>query len=160
ALEPFLLQEGNVAWARTADGNATFFTLALTENREPVKNAPYTATAVTESTQTLLDGNRIVHKSAVSLARDSQGRTRREQTISQLGSVRIDGPERKLVIINDPAAHTEYILNPSEQTARVLKHDPTDIKATEGLRKKLEGSEPPEGMLKKLEALQAGEQGT
>jgi hypothetical protein len=159
--ETFLLQEGNVGWARSGEGVATFFTFA--GSQEPVKNAPYTATAVTESTQTLVDGNRIVHKSSVFLARDNQGRTRREQTISQLGPMRIDGPERKLVIINDPVAHTEYVLNPSEQTARVLKqNESTDTKATEVLRKKLEArrGEEPEGMIKKLEVMQAGEQGT
>src|SRR5262245_21076259 len=101
--ETFFLQEGNVGWARSDDGAAMFFTLALNGNQEPVKNAPYTATAVTESTQTLLDGNRIVHKNSAFLARDSQGRTRREETFSQLGAVRIDGPEHKVVIINDPA---------------------------------------------------------
>src|SRR5262249_58354759 len=126
-------------------------------------NAPYTATAVTESTQTLADGNRIVHKSSALLARDSQGRTRREQTISQLGAVRIDGPERTMVIINDPTAHTEYVLNPSEQTARVVKRDAADVKRGEELRKKLTRMEydvQSAGVQRKLEGMQSGEPGT
>src|SRR5262249_35579325 len=88
----FLLQEGNAGWVRSNDGG-TFFTV-LAGREEQVKNAPYTATAVTESTQTLVDGNRIVHKNSTFVARDSQGRTRREETLSQMGSVRIDGPEK------------------------------------------------------------------
>ena len=44
-----------------------------------VKGAPYSAVAVTESTQTLSDGNQIMRKSEVTLYRDSEGCTRREQ---------------------------------------------------------------------------------
>ena len=40
---------------------------------------PYSAEAVTESTQVLADGNRIVRKSTTRMYRDSEGRTRREQ---------------------------------------------------------------------------------
>ncbi|MEJ7607968.1 MAG: hypothetical protein WKF37_17295, partial [Bryobacteraceae bacterium] len=49
-----------------------------------VKNAPYTAEAVTETTQVLADGNRITHKSTASLARDGEGRTRRETTLGNI----------------------------------------------------------------------------
>ena len=41
-----------------------------------VKNAPYSAEAVTETTQKLADGNRISTKVTANLHRDSQGRTR------------------------------------------------------------------------------------
>jgi hypothetical protein len=44
-----------------------------------VKNAPYTAEAVTETVRTLADGNRIVHKTTTLLARDGYGRTRQER---------------------------------------------------------------------------------
>src|SRR5262245_33219703 len=70
-------QEGpGTASFHAANGQATFFHYEIAGSQEAVKNAPYTATAVTESTQTLADGNRIVHKSSTFLARDSQGRTR------------------------------------------------------------------------------------
>ena len=52
---------------------------------KPVKGAPYAAEAVTETTQTLADGNRITRKSSANVYRDSAGRTRREETISALG---------------------------------------------------------------------------
>jgi len=45
-----------------------------------VKNAPFAADIVTESTQTLPDGNHIRQTSTVKLYRDSEGRTRREQS--------------------------------------------------------------------------------
>lgn len=50
-----------------------------------VKGAPYSAQAVTETTQTLGDGNRIVNKSTAALYRDGEGRTRREQSLRAIG---------------------------------------------------------------------------
>src|SRR5262249_984876 len=58
----------------------SFFTAEAAAAGEVVTNAPYTATAVTERTQVLSDGNRIVNRSSAFMARDSQGRTRREVT--------------------------------------------------------------------------------
>ena len=52
----------------------------------PVKGAPYSAQAVTETTQTLADGNRIVQKSTAMVYRDSLGRERREETLRGIGS--------------------------------------------------------------------------
>ena len=37
----------------------------------PVKDAPYTADAITETTQVLADGNRIDQRAAAAIARDS-----------------------------------------------------------------------------------------
>ena len=48
--------------------------------REIVKNAPYSAEAVSESVQLLTDGNRIVKRTRSQIARDSFGRTRQERT--------------------------------------------------------------------------------
>lgn len=56
-----------------------FMSREFGDPREIVKNAPYTAEAVTESIQTLPDGNRIVKKSTALLARDTMGRTRQER---------------------------------------------------------------------------------
>ncbi|HXI61811.1 MAG TPA: hypothetical protein VNF70_03840, partial [Pyrinomonadaceae bacterium] len=54
---------------------------------KPIKGAPYSADAVTETTQILGDGNRIVNRSTATLYRDSEGRTRREQTLKSIGGV-------------------------------------------------------------------------
>ena len=50
-----------------------------------VTGAPFSATISTQATQTLADGNQIQHTSTGSLARDSQGRTRRDMTLPGFG---------------------------------------------------------------------------
>ncbi|MGH9722014.1 MAG: hypothetical protein ACRD8O_17540, partial [Bryobacteraceae bacterium] len=84
-----------------------------------VKGAPYSADAVTESTQILPDGNRIVRKSTAQTFRDGEGRTRREQSLSQVGPW-ASGQAMKSVFINDPVAGVNYILEPNERTARKI----------------------------------------
>lgn len=86
-----------------------FYTF-MGEASKVVKNAPYTAMAVTETTQTLGDGNRIINKTTASLARDSEGRTRREENIVRIGTLQGSGP--KMVSIHDPVAHAEYVFQP------------------------------------------------
>jgi len=76
-----------------------------------VKGAPYSAETVTESIQTLSDGNRIVNRITSSVFRDSEGRTRREQTLKGLGI--LGGGEEPLqtIFINDPVAGVTYALD-------------------------------------------------
>src|SRR5438874_1375566 len=50
-----------------------------------VKNAPYSAEAVTETTQRLVDGNRITNKMTSNMYRDNEGRTRREEKVGAIG---------------------------------------------------------------------------
>ena len=61
------------------DGNFVFLA-SESFSGKVVKGAPYSAEAVTESIQTLSDGNRIINKFSRSVYRDSEGRTRREQS--------------------------------------------------------------------------------
>jgi hypothetical protein len=97
-----------------------------------MKGAPFSATAVTESTQTLADGNRIVKKQSTQFARDGEGRIRRELG-EMAGPVQLDGP--KMVMIHDPVANTAVVLNPAAQTARVMKHENgPGIHSTERMR--------------------------
>jgi len=80
---------------------------------------PYKADAVTEITQSLADGNRIVRKTTSSVSRDSEGRTRREANLAALGPLAPhDAP--RLVFIQDPVAGTTYVLEPDSRTARKL----------------------------------------
>jgi hypothetical protein len=109
------------SWERLPEGKVSFFAADLAEGGDPVKNSPYSASAVSESTQTLADGNRITSKSTAFVARDSQGRTRREQSFDHLGSLNMEG--NKVIFISDPAARTDFILNPEEKNARVVKRD-------------------------------------
>jgi hypothetical protein len=94
---------------------------------EFVKGAPYTATATTETTQVLADGNRIVNKSSASLARDSEGRTRREETLSNAGPLPLS--PMKMVFIDDPTTSSSYVLNMTEKTADVMKADTGKVMA-------------------------------
>jgi len=85
-----------------------------------VEGAPFSAEAVTESTQILHDGNRIVRKSTALVYRDSQGRTRREQTLRGVGPWAADEPFQS-TFIDDPVAGVGYILNPRSRTAQMAK---------------------------------------
>lgn len=96
-----------------------------------VKGAPYQAEAVHEFVQTLADGNRIVRRSSSTVARDSEGRTRREQGLAAIGPVLAGGPEAKTVFINDPVAGVSWILEPDEKVARKITR-PSFDKAERG----------------------------
>jgi len=83
-----------------------------------VKNAPYSAEVVTETTQTLPDGNRIRQTNSSRFYRDGEGRTRREQSLKSLNGLAPNSDLQQAVFINDPVAHTNYALNPADKTAR------------------------------------------
>ncbi|HYO62697.1 MAG TPA: hypothetical protein VER08_03470 [Pyrinomonadaceae bacterium] len=85
-----------------------------------VKGAPYSGEAVTETVQTLADGNRIVRKNTAQIYRDSEGRTRREQTFAHVGPFAVAGEPSQTIFINDPVGNVNYILDPKTRTARKL----------------------------------------
>jgi hypothetical protein len=85
-----------------------------------VKGAPYSAQAVTETTQTLGDGNRIVNKSAAALYRDGEGRTRREQSLRAIGPFANAGEPSQTIFINDPVAGVNYSLDSRSMVARKM----------------------------------------
>jgi hypothetical protein len=101
-------------------GAGVFLSTELPGSEKVITGAPYTASVSTEMTQVLGDGNRIDNKTTASLARDTQGRTRREETMGMVGPWQVNGP--KLVFINDPTSQTNYVLDSNKQTAMVLKH--------------------------------------
>ena len=83
-----------------------------------VKNAPYSAELVTETTQTLADGNHIKRTTTSRFFRDSEGRTRREQSLDSVSSLAPNANVPKnAVFINDPVAGVNLALNPSDRTA-------------------------------------------
>jgi hypothetical protein len=100
--------------------NLIFMATEMSFAGKLVKGAPYSAQAVTESVQTLSDGNRIVRKNTAQLYRDTEGRTRREQTVSYIGPFAPSLEETQTVFINDPVAGFSYILEPSSKTARKM----------------------------------------
>src|SRR5262245_56097306 len=82
-----------------------------------VKGAPYSATATTETIQTLSDGNQIIRKNESKLYRDSEGRTRIEQALETIGKWTADGEAQQSIFINDPVAGVSYSLDPRVRTA-------------------------------------------
>ena len=83
-----------------------------------VKGAPYAAQAVTQFTQTLADGNHIQRTTTASVARDSEGRTRTEQSMAAIGSLTGSDNTSKAIFIHDPVAAVSYALDPASHSAR------------------------------------------
>jgi hypothetical protein len=82
-----------------------------------VKNAPYSADAITEATQVLGDGNRIEQRTTQKLYRDSDGRERREESVLAVGALaQTDMP--RMITISDPVENVSYTLDPQQHTAR------------------------------------------
>ena len=85
--------------------------------RHVVKGAPFSGDLVTESTETLTDGNRIHQTSTVHLVRDSEGRVRREESLAGLGALAAGGSGQQVIFIHDPVAGASYALDPAHRTA-------------------------------------------
>ncbi len=81
-----------------------------------VKGAPFSADAVTETTQVLPDGNRIRQANTVKMYRDAEGRTRRELS---LNGIAVGTPANlpQIVFISDPVAGNTYALNLRDRSA-------------------------------------------
>jgi hypothetical protein len=85
-----------------------------------VKGAPFSATASSESTQTLQDGTSIHRTTSSALYRDSQGRFRREVTLSGFGPLEASGEPRTMITIGDPVAGVHYMLDPQKKVAHKM----------------------------------------
>ncbi len=81
-----------------------------------VKGVPFTASSETTMTRVLGNGSKIENKSTASISRDSEGRTRREQSLPSIGSFAASGETPKLAFINDPVAGKNFVLNLNEKT--------------------------------------------
>src|SRR5438552_13302736 len=78
-----------------------------------VKGIPYSARAVTSTKQTLVTGSEISTTVSALVARDSEGRTHREQTLLGIGGLAIGRSESPTVIvIQDPVKMVNYTLDP------------------------------------------------
>jgi hypothetical protein len=103
---------------RHVDGQGatlTFVTSEMGFESKVVKGVPFTADTQTEFAQTLSNGQKIYRKSVTALARDSEGRTRREQTIDAVGLY--GGTPHQTIFINDPVAGVNYVLDPANRVA-------------------------------------------
>jgi hypothetical protein len=82
-----------------------------------VAGAPFSAVAVSETTQTLADGNRISRKTQTNLFRDSQGRFRKEGTLPAIGPLATAGQPKSFVFVMDPVSGSNFMLHPESKTA-------------------------------------------
>lgn len=86
-----------------------------------VQGAPYSAQAVTTFTQTLPNGDHIQRTNTASIARDSQGRTRMDRSLSTVGALSAArGEQARAIVIHDPVAGMSYALDPASHTARSM----------------------------------------
>jgi hypothetical protein len=113
-------------------GNLAFIGSELGTTREIVKNAPYTADAVSETVQLLQDGNRIVKRTTTKLARDTYGRTRQEKA----------GPHGTVAYIFDPIDNRNFALNVQRKSAVRIPRTP-DIGVPPGMPFPPPGVTPP-----------------
>jgi hypothetical protein len=93
-----------------------------------VTGAPFSGVAVTESTQTLADGNHITHKTQANVFRDSQGRVRKEVTLSGFGPLAASGGPKSFVVISDPVAKSNFVLHPDTKVAETMSHGDRGMK--------------------------------
>ncbi len=101
-------------------GDFVFMATEMSFGGKLVKGAPYSAEAVTESVQTLSDGNRITNRSTSTVYRDSEGRTRRDQTFKAHGPFANSGEPAQTIFIHDTVAGVSYILDSRTHIARKM----------------------------------------
>jgi hypothetical protein len=94
-------------------------TTAIAGPTATVAGAPYSAQTTTERIQTLADGNRIEQSTSGSVARDSQGRVRRDEGLPALTATNGDAPH--LVMIDDPVAGVHWTLDTQNKTAMKMQ---------------------------------------
>jgi len=85
-----------------------------------VKGAPFSATASSETTQKLQDGTTIDRTTSSTVYRDSQGRIRREVTLSGFGPLQASGKPHTMITIGDPVAGVHYMLDPEQKVAHKM----------------------------------------
>jgi hypothetical protein len=90
-------------------------TTAMAGRMAPVTGAPYSADTTTQRIQMLADGNRIEQDTSGSVARDSQGRVRRDESLPLVGPDGEDAPH--IIMIDDPVAQVHWTLDAKRKIA-------------------------------------------
>ncbi len=80
---------------------------------QPEPGRPFSATATTETRQTLSDGTNVSQTTAILEYRDAEGRVRTENGRAAAGAA----PQTNTITIRDPVAGVGYTLNPVARTA-------------------------------------------
>jgi hypothetical protein len=90
--------------------------------RQPVTNAPFSATFTSTSTEKLQDGTVLTNTTTRIATRDALGRTREEVTMPSRPDG--DGKPHTMIVITDPIAHTITQLH-ADQKVAVVHQIPT-----------------------------------
>lgn len=119
-----------------------------------VTGAPYSATTIIQTTQTLSDGTNINRKIQANVFRDSQGRLRREVSLPAIGPLAAGGQPKSFILIHDPVAGNSYELRSESKTAVQLPARKGGKQNPAGLQSKFEAhmqEEIANGTLKKVD---------
>lgn len=106
------------------DAGLDFASIEMVGGGRVVKGLPYTADAVIESTQVLRDGTSISHKSITTLARDGEGRLRRERRLDAIGPFIASEEARTLIVIDDPILGSHFVFDVENKTAHRMRNPP------------------------------------
>ena len=146
---------GGIVLGQHGDAGAVSFAWVASEmsfDSRVVRGAPFSAEAVSETSQTLSDGNRISRRSTSAIYRDSEGRTRRDESAVAGPFAAPAGEAHKAVFINDPVSGTNYVLNPRDNTATKLaqhfifeRRGPNDAQGTTSFTFQMRSGEPGQG---------------
>ena len=99
----------------------------VSSSEKIVRNAPFSAEAISESVQILFDGNRIMQSMKTRLYRDGEGRFRRDELPKPVGiGSFVDVPQ--MIFILDPVAGFKFYLNPETKTVRQSALKKVDVK--------------------------------
>jgi hypothetical protein len=102
-------------------GTLVAFAGMLAEDPPAIAGSPYSAVAVTQSTTTFSDGNRIVRTNTVRYFRDGQGRTRVERGAGGDGAA---NGVQSMITITDPVGGELYLVRPQGKFVEALKLTP------------------------------------
>jgi hypothetical protein len=89
-----------------------------------MKNAPFSAQAITESVQVLWDGTKITRRTTSRLYRDNEGRFRREDSKTQLGVPGDNVEIAESIRITDPVTGLKYNLDVKDRTYKQSSFGP------------------------------------
>jgi hypothetical protein len=115
---------------------------------QTIKGAPYSAQAVTSVKQTLATGSEISTQMTALVARDAEGRTRREQTLRAIGPWAL-GPLSEqgrresptVILIQDPVKQVNFTLDPRTHVARMSRQRSAAALEEERRRENARGEE-------------------
>jgi TonB family protein len=97
-----------------------FFSQEMSFENRTVKGAPFSADTLSETIQTLSDGNRIVQRTEGRAYRDGEGRTRQERSFQMGGQTGGANERQQTINIFDPVANVSIFLEPENKIARKM----------------------------------------